>query len=425
MIRLLIISDDFTGALDTGVQLAASGAVTKVVTDPTADLKSVGAGCEVLVIDAETRHLTPNGAYKVVYEIVGQASKLGVPYIYKKTDSALRGNIGAELTAVLDASGAKQLPFLPAFPQIGRSTVDGVHYIDDVPVAQSVFGTDPFEPVKHSNISLLISEQSDTKVQSFPPLNSHTPLPNESGIQIYDAKTLDELVLTGKRLLEEGQLHIMAGCAGFGAVLPELLGIGSGTPIARPKLDPWLLVVCGSVNPITAQQLDNAEKNGFVRLRLTPEQKLENGYWETPKGQAEFDAMRRIVEQAPCCILDTNDSEGNKLTADYADEKGMDIDDIRLGASRSIGCLVSRLFSSPALGTLLITGGDTLLQCMDYMGVYEMTPICELEVGVVLSSFCYGGCKRYILSKSGGFGCPELLTNLSKQLSENTHHTGG
>ncbi|MEG2931750.1 MAG: nucleotide-binding domain containing protein, partial [Ruthenibacterium sp.] len=98
---------------------------------------------------------------------------------------------------------------------------------------------------------------------------------------------------------------------------------------------------------------------------------------------------------------------------------------IRLGASRSIGCLVSRLFDSPALGTLLITGGDTLLQCMDYMGVYEMTPICELEVGVVLSSFCFGGRERYILSKSGGFGCPALLTNLSKQLAEHTHHTGG
>ena len=33
MIRLLIIADDFTGALDTGVQMAGCGAVTKVTTD--------------------------------------------------------------------------------------------------------------------------------------------------------------------------------------------------------------------------------------------------------------------------------------------------------------------------------------------------------------------------------------------------------
>ncbi len=34
MITLLIVADDFTGALDTGVQLAGCGAPTRVVTDP-------------------------------------------------------------------------------------------------------------------------------------------------------------------------------------------------------------------------------------------------------------------------------------------------------------------------------------------------------------------------------------------------------
>ena len=32
--KLLLIADDFTGALDTGVQFAARGAATSVVTDP-------------------------------------------------------------------------------------------------------------------------------------------------------------------------------------------------------------------------------------------------------------------------------------------------------------------------------------------------------------------------------------------------------
>ena len=33
MVRLLIIADDFTGALDTGVQFATRGATTRVVTN--------------------------------------------------------------------------------------------------------------------------------------------------------------------------------------------------------------------------------------------------------------------------------------------------------------------------------------------------------------------------------------------------------
>ena len=58
MITLLIVADDFTGALDTGVQLAGSGARTRVVTDPVFSPQSA-EGAEVLVIDAETRHLPP------------------------------------------------------------------------------------------------------------------------------------------------------------------------------------------------------------------------------------------------------------------------------------------------------------------------------------------------------------------------------
>ena len=66
MILLLIIADDFTGALDTGVQFAARGAATSVITDPAFDFAGVNAGVRVLVLDAETRHLAPERAYALV-----------------------------------------------------------------------------------------------------------------------------------------------------------------------------------------------------------------------------------------------------------------------------------------------------------------------------------------------------------------------
>ena len=58
MIKLLILSDDFTGALDTGVHFAQNGARTKVVFDR--DYKfSQDDDTEVIVIDAETRCRLP------------------------------------------------------------------------------------------------------------------------------------------------------------------------------------------------------------------------------------------------------------------------------------------------------------------------------------------------------------------------------
>ena len=83
MAKLLIIADDFTGALDTGVQFAARGAATCVVTDLTFDVAQTRA--EVLVLDAETRHLNAEEAYGVVYQAVQAALKAGCQYIYKKT----------------------------------------------------------------------------------------------------------------------------------------------------------------------------------------------------------------------------------------------------------------------------------------------------------------------------------------------------
>ena len=164
MLRLLMIADDFTGALDTGVQLAAHGIPTQVVVGQ-ADLSACSS--TVLVVDTETRHLSAAKAAEAVARLTRSAVENGVGCIYKKTDSALRGNIGAELAALLKASGARNLPFLPAFPQIGRTTKKGVHYIDGVPVNESPFGIDPFEPVRCAEVTKLIHLQTDMPAQNL------------------------------------------------------------------------------------------------------------------------------------------------------------------------------------------------------------------------------------------------------------------
>ena len=63
---------------------------------------------------------------------------------------------------------------------------------------------------------------------------------------------------------------MLAGCAGFAAFLPELLGLSDGSVVEVPQLDPRLLVLCGSVNPITLRQMDTAEKAGFYPPAADP-----------------------------------------------------------------------------------------------------------------------------------------------------------
>ena len=153
-VKLLVVADDFTGGLDTGVQFARQGIATRVVVNPDGTGDWTQTDGEVLVAVAVSRHLSPEAAYATVFRIVAEARRAGIPYVYKKTDSALRGNIGAELSATLRASGADMLFFLPAFPRLGRTTAGGRHYIDGVPVSASVFGRDPLNPVPESDLQL-------------------------------------------------------------------------------------------------------------------------------------------------------------------------------------------------------------------------------------------------------------------------------
>lgn len=412
---LLIIADDFTGALDTGVQFAARGIKTRVVVGADAALTHQNA--DVLVVDTETRHLPAAQAYAAVEGLVQRAKYAGFAYLYKKTDSALRGNVGAELTALLSASGSRQLAFLPAFPQMNRVTKNGVQYIDGVPVTESPFGVDPFEPVRHAAVTDLLAEQTDLPAASFPALAANGSVPAEDGILVFDAATVDELRSTGRALLNNGGLRVLAGCAGFGAVLPELLGLG-GADVTCPALDPRLLVICGSVNAITLAQLDKAEQAGFTRLRLTPHQKLMPDYWRSADGRMTLDHIEETLAAHPYNIIETNDEGGNEPTATAADALGLTREEMRVRIASGVGQLVGALFASPAVGTLLLTGGDTLLQCMNSVGVHELEPICEMERGVVLARFGCGGTTRYVITKSGGFGQADLLTALAKRIAD-------
>ncbi len=410
MVKLLVIADDFTGALDTGVQFAASGAETRVVTNIEYDFSRTGREVQVLVLVAETRHVKWEEAYRMVYGIAKRACESGIPYLYKKTDSALRGNIGSELKAVLDAAGKRSLHFLPAFPRMNRVTRNGIHYIDGSPVHESVFGKDPFEPVTCSYIpDMMRGEVPVTVVESMDGWE------RQNGVMVYDASTDEELMSIGSFLKEKGELGLTAGCAGFAAVLPQLLGL-SGKRCERIPLDKKFLVACGSVNPITVRQLDYAERAGMKRIRLTPEQKLEKDYLESEEGKRALEEWTKTALEEDYCIFDTNDLPGCRAACEYAGSHGLSLGELRVRIADTLGRVVEHLVRAGVKSTMLLTGGDTLMGFMRHIGCDEIVPVCEMAPGTVLSQVDIDGRTYSIISKSGGFGEEKLIAELAEKI---------
>lgn len=101
--RLAILADDFTGALDTSVQFSSQG-ISTVLTSGEQPWTSMPDNCEVLTIDLQTRHLQPADVYRRVYRAAEKLRQKNVPYLYIKTDSGMRGNVGAALAAAADRS---------------------------------------------------------------------------------------------------------------------------------------------------------------------------------------------------------------------------------------------------------------------------------------------------------------------------------
>jgi D-threonate/D-erythronate kinase len=403
MANLLILADDFTGAMDTVIQFAKLGIQTEVGTDA-ASLILSAKHAEVLMVDTETRHMTQEEAYAKVYREARVGREAGIPFLYKKTDSALRGNVGAELSAALAAWGSRSLPFVPAYPVMGRTTKSGIHFINGVPLAQSDFSNDLYSPAQCSDVACLLKEQSKLPVIRDGEIRPDTPF-----IEVYDAQTDRDLLTIATALHDKNETTILAGCAGLAAVLPDILGLKTGTPVTVRGTGK-LLVLCGSMHPVAKEQVRYAVKKGFRHVQLTPAVKLCM--------EESADAKREIVsriaglcrEDAPV-IVDANDDNGETMA--YAGAYGMTPDQVRDAVAGSMGTIGADLMKAGVDSTIFITGGDTLMGFLSAAGNCSLNPVVEILPGVVRAWLEIGDRRLDVITKSGSFGDKRLFLSVA------------
>src|SRR6187399_2191347 len=145
--KLVIVADDLTGAGDTGVQFTKSGLVVKVIIGMESFREEIYR-CDVLVIDLETRMDAAKVAFEKCYSLGLLIREVEDVLVYKKVDSTLRGNIGAEIDGLMEALGVGVTLFAPALPAGGRTVVNGEVYVRGAKLADTEFAADPRAPVK-------------------------------------------------------------------------------------------------------------------------------------------------------------------------------------------------------------------------------------------------------------------------------------
>jgi uncharacterized protein YgbK (DUF1537 family) len=193
-------------------------------------------GYDVVVADLESRHLAPEAAAAAVTEAAA-----GVDFVYHKTDSTLRGNIGAQLQRLGELLPGGRIAYLPAYPALGRTVRNGCLLVNGVPVNETAFARDPLNPIAQSYIPAL--------------------LPNELPCEVFDGESDADLEAAIDRALADPDCRIIAGPASVAEALAAR--IGEAHVPEWPKVRSCL-VVNGSLHPASRQQVEYACEQGCL-----------------------------------------------------------------------------------------------------------------------------------------------------------------
>lgn len=243
----LIIADDFTGSCDTGLRFAGSGLRTVVLTCP-ANMSELFE-LDVLVVDTETRNSSDEAAARSLQDAWSSLRTL---------DTTIRGPVAAELK-VLMASGCFDLCLLaPALPEAGRTTLDGRHLLDGVPIDLTEFGRDPAAPVHESRLDLLLSENTQLRVAEIPlriveagavALRRHLLTQPKGTVLIANAVSPAHLQHLAEAAAGVERRFLLSGSAGLAGYLADAFGLSRQRRVAPVDIcqpAPMLIVTGGA-----------------------------------------------------------------------------------------------------------------------------------------------------------------------------------
>ena len=360
MSRLRLLADDLTGALDTAAQFAgACGPVTVRFRDG-----DWHAPASCLAFDTETREADESRVSGDMWRLARFFAESSVAF--RKLDSQLRGHPALELERAFTLGGFASGVIAPAFPAQGRVTRGGVQQV------RALDGT--WQPVRPEFSRELAELGLEVK------LAGRADAIRGAGLFLCDAETdadLAAIVAAGRALAPP---VLWCGSAGLARALA-----GAAPPVEPVPGEPFLAIV-GSGHPVTRAQLDRVEDTHpelWIAVR---------------EGGAEVEEVRGCVAARGAALV-------TFLLPDYMFEAE---------ASRRLAAILAEL--APRLDRpegLFVSGGETLRGLADAVGADAFEVTGEIAPGLPAARVRGGRWDGVeLVSKSGGFGGPDLLARL-------------
>ncbi|MBU2699383.1 putative protein YgbK (DUF1537 family) [Sporomusaceae bacterium BoRhaA] len=412
MFKLAVIADDLTGANDTAVQFAKHNIRSRVRIDFDQQ-KLLQETADVIVIDTDSRNSSQTEAYDKVKNVCKVLQNSGVKNIYKKVDSTLRGNLGAEIDAAAGIFQPEVVVVAPAFPSNKRVTVGGYHLLDNLPIQLTEIAHAPKTPVNESRIVELLRKQTAAKMGV---ISLTTVMAGVDAVQqaikrclargetwiVFDA-VLDEHLRVIVQATKDYDKVLWVGSAGMAEQLPDFYQWSTKTKNGINSRPGAVLVVAGSVSKVTQSQISRALNLPNVKLikmdvtNLIRKKKLE---------------IARCIKQAKVLLKQEKDiliasavNDRDVADAVRAGKKhGLSSTEVSEQTAVALGNIVAAL-SDESLAGMVLTGGDTAIHVCRSLEAEAIEVLEEVTVGIPLCQLIGGRCNGLpVITKAGAFG---------------------
>ncbi|MFV9510469.1 four-carbon acid sugar kinase family protein [Tepidibacillus sp. LV47] len=422
--KIAIIADDLTGANDSGVQLAHYGLKTSVLFQLNSSQLDEN---DAVVIDADSRSLSKKEAYEKV-KALSETLKARFPIIYKKIDSTLRGNIGAEIDAVYDAIKPTFMIIAPGYPKNGRTIYKGYHFLHDTLLHETEISRDPKCPVKESYVPNLIAKQTKRPIGlidyqtlrlGFDKVKERLNDYRENHIPyiVFDSLTEEDLRCIAQYVCRINEKVVWVGSAGLANYLPEVYQLQkSKRTITINQSHPILLVV-GSVSQISRKQLDLALSLKNVKgVQLDSVRLVSNDQSRCEEIEKAFHQAEDWAKQGYHVALYSSASPNEiKQVQEIGESKGLSAIEISNFIAQNLGEVASTLINKGYFRGMILTGGDTAKNVCDKVGATGFELLDEVETGVPIAKLIHDS-GMYVVTKAGAFGSENTFIQAIHQL---------
>jgi D-threonate/D-erythronate kinase len=384
-LRVALIADDLTGAMDAAAPFARRGARTRVLPRPgTFDIGRDG-GYDVVAINTESRHLSAPDAAVATLEAVRSLSASDPDVVFKKIDSTLRGQVATEIHAAIRSGVRERACIAPAVPAQDRIVRGGGVIVRGVPLADSEIARDARMPAPSEPLQVLLAQAPepirsvilarDTAL-TVPPVDIEAVVADCENDADFDRLTADAAAL---------RQWLWVGAAGLGnALAARLWPAATGSAASPPSRARCVLFVIGSRTQRSTAQVARLQACG--RAHVIP----------APSGHVD---MAAAIAACGC------DAGGAVVMCATPGAESRSADAV----ARDLGLSAARLIAGKDVDAVFVTGGDTASALLRAVAVDAVDLAGEFQPGIAVASLAAGNRRVPLVTKSGGFGADDVL----------------